>query len=122
MEDMIKFLEYIRKLKRTPRAGWQMLGIKNLESVADHSFGTALMGMVYSDIKKLDTERVLRMSLLHDFAESITGDIPHPDKVKMGLEVAQEKENFALKKILSLLPEELKSEYLDIWEDFENKK
>ena len=51
MEDLEKFFEELRKLKRTPRQGWVDMRIENPESVADHSFGTALVGMMFSDLE-----------------------------------------------------------------------
>ena len=120
MEDIEKFFDYVRKLKRTPRQGWLDLGVENSESVADHSFGTAIASMIYSDLKNLDTGKALRMALLHDMGESIIGDIPHPEKERIGMEKVRKTEDLAVKKILSFLPDELEAKYSDVWQDFMN--
>ncbi len=56
------------------------------EDVAQHSYFTALYAMILADLErvkettKVDVEKLLRMSLLHDAEEARTGDIHHPFK------------------------------------------
>jgi 5'-deoxynucleotidase YfbR-like HD superfamily hydrolase len=75
-EDLLEFLRNAGDLKMIPRTGWVQAGIKEPESVADHSFRMTLLAMVLSDQMGLDTEKVVRMALIHDLAESRTGDLP----------------------------------------------
>ena len=54
--------------------GWLVHGIKNAESVADHCYRMSLLSMILSDalVEKgigLDTEKVMRLALLHEIAE-----------------------------------------------------
>ncbi len=76
--------EWIRDLlhlKRTPRAGWLRVGIESPESVADHSFGAALLGWrIARSVSGVDAERVTLMLLLHDFHEAKLTDLPNPWK------------------------------------------
>ena len=73
---LLDFFNIIANLKTIPRQGWiDKLKIENPESVSDHTFSMSVMAMIFSDIQKLDTLKVLKMSLLHDIAESYTGDI-----------------------------------------------
>jgi putative hydrolase of HD superfamily len=77
------FLKTTIKLKTVPRQGWiNKLGIKDPESVADHCYSMAVMAMVFSDLKKLDTEKIIKMTLLHDLAEAITGDLTPDDATR----------------------------------------
>ena len=47
------------------------------ESVAEHSWRLALMAYWLRDeFPELDTDRVIRMCLIHDLGEAFTGDIP----------------------------------------------
>ena len=56
-KTLIEFCKFAGKLKRTKRTGWvERVGIKDGESVADHSYRVALMAMVLADERKLDTE------------------------------------------------------------------
>ena len=104
-------------LKGVPRQGWiDKAGIPRPESVADHSYGTALAAMAAGDALGLDTLRMVRMALLHDLAESITGDIVPgavPAGEKAGIEGA------AMAEILGGLPGPLRGAYGDAWAEFE---
>src|SRR5207245_11486221 len=72
---LFDFFFIVSQLKKVPRKGWkQKVGIEHPESVADHSYGTAIMSMVFSDTIGLNTEKIIRMALLHDLAEFISRD------------------------------------------------
>ncbi|MEK6929931.1 MAG: HD domain-containing protein [Thermoproteota archaeon] len=104
-------------LKKIPRQGWiDKLSIINPESVADHTFSMAMMGMIFSDLENYNTEKILKIILLHDLAESTTGDIP-PEQISK-----EEKtilENNTMKKILNDLPLSLQKQYDVLWEEYQ---
>jgi len=102
------------KLKKEKRKGWiAKAGIKNPESVADHSYATALIAMIVGDDMNLNTEKMIRMALLHDLGESIIGDImPGEDPWK------EEMENRAMGALFSKLSGELRSFYEGLWQEF----
>ena len=91
------------------------LGISSPESVADHTFSMSTIAMVLSDLQKLDTQKVLKMSLLHDIAESITGDLT-PEDISKNEKI--ELENKTIDKILGNLPDDLAKNYLTIWNEY----
>jgi len=114
-----KFFEKVLELKNVPRQGWkEKLEINNPESVADHSYSTAVLSMILSDMKGLDSERIIRMALLHDLAESIIGDIT-PDHITKNEKIT--KENNAIKQILKNLPDSITESYFEIWNDYQKK-
>ena len=77
------FFQKVLELKNIPRQGWkEKLGINNPESVADHSYSTTVMSMILSDLEGLNSEKIIRMALLHDLAESVIGDIIPNDITK----------------------------------------
>jgi len=82
IEAMIQTLLELQRLKRLDRTGWTLRGLPNgTESVAAHSFGVTIASMFLVDELiahgvVVDAERVLRIALLHDWAESRTGDLP----------------------------------------------
>lgn len=72
---LIDFLRVMERLKDAPRHCWTAGGRR--ESVAEHSWRVALMAMLMADeFPELDIGRVIRMCLVHDIGEAITGDIP----------------------------------------------
>jgi putative hydrolase of HD superfamily len=69
-------------MKTIPRSGWisHRVSLQDVESVADHSFSTSVLSMLLADLEtqrgvKVNVEKVLRMAILHDLAESLTFDI-----------------------------------------------
>ncbi|MFH1229244.1 MAG: HD domain-containing protein [Candidatus Aenigmatarchaeota archaeon] len=120
-KDVLKFAKTVGKLKEIKRAGWVKRNIPDPESVADHSFRAALLGMVLSDDEGLDTEKVMRMLLLHDLEESVTGDIPHPQKLKMDKEKLKAMQEGAIKEALSPLSAKLRERYFSIWKEMEEE-
>ena len=77
MKNFIDFLLKVNTLKRLPRTGWVWLGIENPETVTDHMFGTAMMGLLLASQKKnsFDLERVIKTALIHDLCEVYAGDM-----------------------------------------------
>jgi len=81
-QAILNFLLNISKMKSIPRSGWISHGISlnDVESVAEHSFSTSALSLLLADLEvtrgaKVDVERVLRMAIFHDMAESLTFDI-----------------------------------------------
>ena len=117
-ENLLDFLLTAGKLKTIPRTGWVESGVENPESVADHSYRTALTAMVLSDDMGLDTYRVMRMALLHDLTEAEMGDVTP----MMKLENHLEQENQVMKIILEVFSEPLRQLYWETWLDYQEKK
>jgi putative hydrolase of HD superfamily len=123
LEELIEFLKVVGKLKKVERTGWVTnVGIEKPESVADHIFRSTILAMIFSDIKKLNTEKVMRMALVHDLSEALIGDWDTFAKKKLGLEKLKQKEEEAMEKIFSLLPENLKEKYISVWKEFQEQK
>ena len=64
-------------LKRTTRTGWALARMANRESVADHSFRTALIAMTLASMVGADPDVAATIALLHDLPEARLGDINH---------------------------------------------
>jgi putative hydrolases of HD superfamily len=63
------------RLKDQVRTGWRMRGVGDPESVADHSWGTAYLVLLYADEAGIDRAAALEIATVHDLAEAITGDV-----------------------------------------------
>lgn len=73
------FLFEAHLLKRIQRTGWQILG-ENKESVTEHLYLSTIITYLLAKEIKVNMERVLVMSLFHDFHETRTGDV---DKISL---------------------------------------
>ena len=118
INEMIeKFFQNVLELKNIPRQGWkEKLGINNPESVADHSYSTTVMSMILSDLEGLNSEKIIRMALLHDLAESVIGDIT-PDHIAKNEKIS--KEDLAMKQILKNLPSKIAEPYFETWNEYQ---
>ena len=124
---MLDTLIELQRLKRLDRTGWTLRGLANgTESVAAHSFGVSVTAMMLADKiisrgLKLDTERVVRMALLHDWAETRVGDMPRTASRYFGSEARKAAEGKAFADIVaSLGPGEV--EYRKLYEEYEQRE
>jgi putative hydrolase of HD superfamily len=118
LHNLIKFLEITGILKQTERTGWVQVGVYQPESVADHTFRTAFLCMLYADMEALDSLKLVRMALIHDLPEAVIGDLTPPQKT---VETKKEEET-AISQILSLLPKKQRENYLAVWKEYQEGK
>jgi putative hydrolase of HD superfamily len=64
------------QLKKLPRSGWLVAGIREPESVADHSFRVAVLAYAIAVQEGANPEHAATLGLFHDFPEARTGDVP----------------------------------------------
>ncbi len=114
---ILDFFKTAANLKKIPRQGWiDKLSLENPESVADHTYSMAMMGMVISDLENYNSEKILKMVLLHDLSESKIGDYTPK---QLGKEKKNKLENNAFNEIIKSLPDSIKSQYLQIWKEYQ---
>lgn len=64
-------------LKRLRRTGWSHVGVRDAESVADHSLRVAQLASLIAAEEGADPARAALLAIWHDSQETRTGDIPH---------------------------------------------
>jgi putative hydrolase of HD superfamily len=106
MKSFTEFLKYISGLKLTVRTGWNFYKVPGIkETIGSHSFGVSFIAWILAKKEKLNVDKVIKMALVHDILEGITGDItPQNEKYKIKHVI----EKKAVKKLKKILPEELK--------------
>ncbi len=118
IKDFLLFYKKAEKLKSTLRHSW-LSEANRQESTAEHSWMLGLLAIVLFDhIKtKVNKEKVLKIVLVHDLAEAITGDIPSHEisKRQDNKKVAEKK---ALIKITSSLNKKTANEIFSLWEEY----
>jgi 5'-deoxynucleotidase len=114
--NLLGFFVRSGRLKAERRKGWvKKLGLSDPESVADHSYRTALMTMVISDSRGLDTGKALRLALLHDLPEAIVGDaMPEERSGRLKTIV----ETRAMQELLKGVSPSVRSLYREAWREF----
>lgn len=122
---MYELLKRINYLKKIPRMGWLESGINGSEAedVAQHSFETAAISLILADLleEEIDSEKVLRMAVVHDWAESITGDFSKDMSLQIGEGVKNRIEEKAMENLLS--SDVIRGgDYLRIWKEYSEGK
>ena len=122
--NMIKFLHLVEELKCVFRSN--KTSIHRQESSAEHSWKLAIMALIaapYLD-KKIDVNRAIKMALIHDIVEIITGDISirtlYSDKLVK--EQKKENEEKAIQEIIKDLDINNRNLLYDLWNEFEKNE
>jgi putative hydrolase of HD superfamily len=118
-ERIVDFILEAGALKRTPRSGWSVLGIKHPESVADHSFRCAVIGYLLARMEKADVHRVLLMTLFNDIHEARITDL---HKMAQRYIDARAAEDESFKEQTESLPADVRGELSDIRQDYTNQE
>lgn len=110
MSQFFAFLSRMRFINR-----WSLMRNTFGDNLSEHSFEVAMLTHALAEIEnrlfggKVDVGKALAVAIYHDASETITGDMPTPIKYYSSLRSAYgEVEEYAEKKLISLLPEELK--------------
>jgi putative hydrolase of HD superfamily len=122
LEKLFDFLRTAGKLKNTLRYS-EINSDARRESVADHSWRLSLMVLIVQKelSLNLDVDRAVEIALVHDLAESLTGDI---DAVviargEISSEEKSRNELEAMLKIKNMLPESSRDRIFELWQEYE---
>ena len=123
---MLSTLIELQRLKRLDRTGWTLRGLPNgTESVAAHSFGVGVTAMLLADRCRtqavtVDVEKLLRIALLHDWAETRVGDMPRTATLYFGSEARKHAETAAFSDIVN--PIDADGSYANLYDDYERRE
>ena len=118
IKNLIKFFLHIENLKTVKRKGWIIKSkVKEVESVAEHSYAATSIVMIISDLVGLNTEKVMKMMLIHDLPEGIIGDLVPGENANKDVD-----EEEAIRSILGSLPDKMQIDYTEIWNEFKMNK
>ena len=146
LEGILDFLLRIGKLKNLPQKGWALRGVKNPETVAEHTFTFALMSWFFAKEKepRLNKEKILKMAFCHKISSVYTNDRTPYDRIiqnkdkkevkeifKKWIRLSQKEkaENFladykedkaALEKLVGDLDKNQRREIIQLWEEYKN--
>lgn len=141
-EDLAALFRQVLALKSTPRTGWLDRGVPpaETESIADHILMTTLIAWIAAG-PSLDRDKVLRLALVHDLAEAVTGDPPPYSRAELPpasdpealraffsrrhvrsaeAKAAKDRaEAEALERLRELMPEQAGEEIFALWREYE---
>ncbi|MCC5832538.1 MAG: HD domain-containing protein [Chlamydiales bacterium] len=122
MKRYIEFIHFCESLKNELRNGRTSRGKK--ESVAEHSWRLAIMAMIFAPRldKEISLERALKMALVHDLAEAVTGDNPYflyENNCEMQF-FKYEQEFSAMKIMHEKYRTSFSKEIIELWHEFES--
>lgn len=112
---VLEFLRAAEQLKNVTRTAWTSQGAQ--ESVAEHTWRLCLMAVALEQEFPVDFARLIKMCVVHDLGEAISGDI---SAVLQAPEGKSEQERRDLVQLLQPLPESVRNSILDLWDDYEN--
>lgn len=112
--SFLDFLDRAEKLKCNTRHSWTSSG--RHESVAEHSWRLALMALLLGEqFSDLDMDKVIKMCLIHDLGEAVTGDIPAFVKTEKDEAV----ERRAVSGLFDTLPEVQRKEMTELFAEMD---
>jgi 5'-deoxynucleotidase YfbR-like HD superfamily hydrolase len=114
--EIAKFLYEVGQLKRVKRSGWWIAGIKDPESVAEHSFRTAVVAYLLAHLEGVDTGKAVLMALFHDLPETRTNDA---HRIVRRYADWRDVDRKAMSEQSKRLPEEAAKEVVSFFEEFE---
>lgn len=77
LRGIVRLCHEAGHLKRSKRTGWWVAGVKDPETVAEHSWRTAVIAYFIAIAEGADPERTVTIGVFHDLAETRTGDIEY---------------------------------------------
>ena len=115
--NILKFLNEVEKLKSVTRHSWTSSG--RHESVPEHSWRLTVFAMVLEkEFPDINMQRVMELSIVHDFGEVYDGDTPafkeNPNKL--------EKEEKAIKKLVKSLDANTQNKIIGLWREYNECK
>ncbi len=119
-DKFIRFYGHIAELKILLRQGWVRrhgVEVAKAESVADHIFSTMLMAMLIAKELRpdLNAQNIAIMLLIHDLAESLTGDFMPSENMSKKQKSADELAS--LEKIFEKFSS--REYFVDLWKEYE---
>ena len=123
LRNVLELIKLGETLKMELRHSWLSNGRR--ESVAEHTWRVALMAMAIESSlpQKVNSEKLLKMIVIHDLVEAYAKDIPAFDTIH-NVEAKQtkvENEIKAIEKIRDLVGGETGQLFYDYWFEFEHK-
>ncbi len=104
--NLLKYFLEAGELKRVKRSGWWAAKVKDPESVAEHSWRTAVIAFALARMEGKNAEKIALYAVLHDLPEARTTDLHKVAACYLNAEKAEEQ---ARKDQNALLPAKVRA-------------
>src|SRR5690349_10253668 len=122
LAGILAFLRSAERLKTTDRSAYTSTGRR--ESAAEHTWRLCLMALVLApEFPDADFAKLVRICLVHDLGEAVSGDVPAPEQARRLAEdptarkAPQERSD--LLTLVAPLPESRRNEIVALWDEYE---
>jgi len=117
-KKVVNFIFELNQLKRQRHTGFQMAGVKNPDTVAEHVMRAAQIGYILAVMEGVNPEKVACMLLVHDNAEARIGD---QNKVSSRYFSKHDGEAQAMVEQLKALDGEIEKKWNSYYNEFEKR-
>ncbi len=115
-DRILAFLQEAGALKDTLRSARTREG--RTESVAEHSWSLCLLVLLLEpELDGIDVLKLMRLCLVHDLGEAISGDVPATEQTSDDGKTDRERADVAT--LTAALPDDLRAAIRDLWEEYE---
>ena len=119
LQAILEFLQEAARLKDTLRNTRTAEGRQ--ESTAEHTWRLCLMVMLFSaELPGIDMLRLLKICIVHDLGEAISGDTPAVAQHAGDGRADRERDDLVT--LCGPLPADLEREILDLWDEYKQAK
>lgn len=118
MTDIRDLHSLVITLKKAQRRGWVARDL-DADTIAEHSYGVIVVGWYLATEEKVDVDRVIELLLVHDLVMAKMEDVT---PITGGYEKKEELEQKAKHLIADQIPESLQDKYLELFEEFNERK
>lgn len=117
LEGVLEFLRAAERLKDVMRSAHT--GSGRIESTAEHSWRLCLWATTLAHwLPEIDTEKLLRLCVMHDLGEALNGDVPATEQHRDPDKSAREARD--LDTLTDMLPEPVRGELRALWREYED--
>jgi putative hydrolase of HD superfamily len=115
MKRDLEFMYEIGALRLIPRQ-WSRFHLPNVQNLAEHHFRVIWLALLIARREgKGDIEKIMKMALVHDIAESRTGDVDY-----LARQYVVRHEDKAIEDMLQ--DTSLKDEFITLWQEYEARQ
>ncbi|XP_064109749.1 5'-deoxynucleotidase HDDC2-like [Macrobrachium nipponense] len=119
-KNCLEFFKTVGRLKHIKRTGWVKRDVNDPETISGHMYRMAMMAFLLDEDDRVNRDRVMRISLVHDLAESIVGDITPTCGVSS--EEKHKREVAAMEHFTKLVGEKAGNEMFNLFLEYEDQK